>query len=340
MGGATQSGSSGIISVVADGVLVDPELERLARRLLEVVARATGLETTYLTRVDWSEEVQHVLVSRTAGDLVIGEGLDVPWQDTLCQRALASGTHRCDDVPATFPDCAAAIALGIQTYVTVPVYDVAGEVYGTLCGASATSIAVSDDAHAVMGALAEMITMQLREGAARLEIARQAEDLAVANAQLRLLALTDPLTGLANRRALLEDLEHLGAAARRSGKPLAVVSVDVDRFKGINDRFGHGVGDDVLVRIAAALQSVARGQDVVGRIGGDEFLVLLPETDADGAASLAARMREGAAALELPDGSSVSVSVGVASGNGTADAEMLLRADRAMYTAKGSVRGR
>ena len=318
-----------------EGVLVDPELEHLARRLLELVARATGLETTYLTRIDWAEDVQHVLVSRNGGDLAIGEGLQVPWQDTLCQRALATGTTRCDDVPAVFADCDAAIGLGIQTYVTVPVYDVEGEVYGTLCGVSADRVPVTDDAHAVMGALAEMITMQLRDHAARHEIARQAEDLTVLNAQLRHLALTDELTGLANRRALLENLERLGAAARRSGRPLAVVSVDVDRFKGINDRFGHAAGDDVLIRIADALQSVARGQDVVGRIGGDEFLVLLPDTDADGAATLAARMQQGCGALELPDGSRVSVSLGVASGDGTQDADMLLRADRALYDAKG-----
>ncbi|HEX4904117.1 MAG TPA: sensor domain-containing diguanylate cyclase [Acidimicrobiales bacterium] len=325
-----------MIDDVPDTVLVDPDLERLARRLLELVARATGLETTYLTRIDLSEDVQHVLVSRSSGEIAIGEGLQVPWHDTLCQRALATGTTRSDDVPAAFADCDAAIGLGIRTYVMVPVLDVEGAVYGTLCGASAARVPVNDDAYAVMVALGEMITMQLRDRAARSEIARQAEDLAVANTQLRHLALTDELTGLANRRALLESLEHLGAAARRSGQPLAVVSIDVDRFKGINDRFGHAAGDEVLVRIAGALRSVVRGQDVVGRIGGDEFLVLLPETDADGAAALAARMVQQCASLELPDGSCASVSVGVASGDGTGDADMLLQADWALYAAKGS----
>src|SRR5579875_208969 len=100
---------------------------------------------------------------------------------------------------------------------------------------------------------------------------------------LRDFALTDPLTRVANRRALLAAAEHEIARHRRAERPFAVVMIDLDGFKQVNDRYGHAAGDDLLREVAAALAHAMRGQDTVARFGGDEFCVLAPDTDADGA---------------------------------------------------------
>lgn len=116
--------------------LADPdELERMVRPLLERLERLTGLESTYLTRV--SDGTQEILLARNSGDLEIGQGLSLPWEDTLCSRALVDGAALVRDVPAAFPDVAAATELGIASYAGVPVRTADGELFGTLCGASA-----------------------------------------------------------------------------------------------------------------------------------------------------------------------------------------------------------
>jgi diguanylate cyclase (GGDEF)-like protein len=107
---------------------------------------------------------------------------------------------------------------------------------------------------------------------------------------LRDYALTDPLTGVANRRALLVAADHEIARHRRAERPFAVVMVDLDGFKQVNDRFGHAAGDDLLRDVAAALTRAMRGQDTVARFGGDEFCVLAPDTDFDGAGPLCDRV--------------------------------------------------
>jgi diguanylate cyclase (GGDEF)-like protein len=107
---------------------------------------------------------------------------------------------------------------------------------------------------------------------------------------LRDFALTDPLTGVANRRALLVAAEHEIARHRRAERPFAVVMIDLDGFKQINDRFGHAAGDDLLRDVAAALGEAMRGQDTVARFGGDEFCVLAPDTDAAGTEPLCERV--------------------------------------------------
>jgi diguanylate cyclase (GGDEF)-like protein len=108
--------------------------------------------------------------------------------------------------------------------------------------------------------------------------------------ELRDFALTDPLTRIANRRALLAQADHEVARHRRGDRPFAVVMLDLDGFKALNDRFGHAAGDDLLCDVAGALELAMRAQDTVARIGGDEFCVLAPDTDAEGAARLTARV--------------------------------------------------
>ena len=154
------------------------------------------------------------------------------------------------------------------------------------------------------------------------------------------LATTDLLTGVTNRQALLVRLAEELDRAARYGRQLSVVLVDLDHFKRLNDSFGHAAGDRVLHAVATILRDHVRSVDVVGRLGGEEFMIVLPETDVDAAASIAEKLRRlvGSAEIELPDGDRgvVTLSAGVAGGLG-ADLmlDVLVRdADAALYSAK------
>ena len=132
-------------------------------------------------------------------------------------------------------------------------------------------------------------------------------------ARLDALARTDPLTGLANRRAFLEHAQAFLSAAARSGAPLALLLLDIDRFKAVNDRFGHGAGDAVLRAVAAALRGAIRVGDLPVRWGGEEFAVLLPGTDLPAAVALAERLRAAVRdGVPHPAGGRVTVSIGAA----------------------------
>jgi len=149
---------------------------------------------------------------------------------------------------------------------------------------------------------------------------------------------TDPLTGLLNRRGLQQALETWKA----QGQSFAILALDIDRFKTINDQHGHAVGDQVIGHIAEQMRRYSRDGDVLCRNGGEEFLMLLPTTDADDALLIAERMRQQIATQPLDPVGHVSVSVGVAHyPTFDADAEQALRmADKALYMAKEQGRNR
>lgn len=132
--------------------------ERLIRNLLAELQRLTGLESTYLTRIDWNDALQHITHARNAGGIDIAEGLAVDWADTVCRRALEQGVTYTDDVASTFPDSEAARALGLQTYVSVPLHNSAGGIQGTLCGASSKPVELAPETVTVMERFAELIT--------------------------------------------------------------------------------------------------------------------------------------------------------------------------------------
>lgn len=150
-------------------------------------------------------------------------------------------------------------------------------------------------------------------------------------------ARTDPLTGLLNRRALDERLEAELARQDRSGGPLSLLLVDIDHFKRVNDEHGHAHGDDVLQGVADAMRRIARTADVLGRIGGDEFALLLGDTDEGGAWTAANRLLEGIREI----GVTASVGAATAESSGHWDVSSLLRAaDEALYEAKHAGRDR
>jgi diguanylate cyclase (GGDEF)-like protein len=150
-------------------------------------------------------------------------------------------------------------------------------------------------------------------------------------------AVFDALTGLLNRRGAYTTVDQLVARARRSGAQLGVVSFDLDFFKQVNDRHGHEAGDRVLAEVGRVMTALSRQGDVIARVGGEEFLALLPDTDLSGAALVAERIRKRIAAIEVPSGHQrVTVSLGATALEvEDLDAAMLLRrADNALYQAK------
>jgi two-component system, cell cycle response regulator len=172
------------------------------------------------------------------------------------------------------------------------------------------------------------------------------EQLLAAQEALRHEASHDPLTGLWNRAATLDRLERELARGRREAKAVGALMVDVDHFKRINDTHGHPTGDAVLCELSRRLPGAVRPYDTVGRYGGEEFLVVLPECDAVRTAQLGERLRQAvdATPLDLPDGAiRVTISVGGAATGPPerADAVGLVRAaDAALYRAKGGGRNR
>lgn len=177
-------------------------------------------------------------------------------------------------------------------------------------------------------------------------IAERTTELAALNRKLEAQAMTDALTHLANRRALFDRFGGELERARRYGRPLAVAMVDVDHFKRFNDTEGHRCGDEALVRVGQALSTGLRRSDVVGRYGGEEFLVLMPETSLDQARETTDRLRRTVEKLDVPgaDGGArrLTLSIGVAAfpEQGDSAEALVTAADARLYRAKHDGRNR
>ena len=180
---------------------------------------------------------------------------------------------------------------------------------------------------------------RLREG--RDELAAINTTLAEQNTTLEFLSITDGLTGLANRRRLIDSLEEETRRSKRRKRPFAVLMVDVDHFKKYNDEHGHLAGDKALKGVAAVLRESTREIDVPGRYGGEEFLILLPETNLTGAVEVAERIRGRLAEQEFESGP-VTVSIGAAEypADGDSAESVIASADAALYRAKHKGRDR
>ena len=174
----------------------------------------------------------------------------------------------------------------------------------------------------------------------RLQLETRNEELKRANEALEQLSITDSLTRLHNHRFFQDQFAREAKRVERTGSPLALVLIDIDDFKSLNDRLGHAAGDAVLARIAAVMSAVLRDTDLLCRYGGEEFALLSPQTDLPGAVSLAEKIRsavaEGDYAVVGPDGPiSITISIGVAEfAHSTGDT--FNRADRALYDAKAA----
>jgi diguanylate cyclase (GGDEF)-like protein len=176
-------------------------------------------------------------------------------------------------------------------------------------------------------------------------LTRTAAELALSNRRLQLAAMSDPLTELANRRAGLIALSQSWSAAIRYGKPLSIISIDVDHFKSVNDLQGHAAGDEVLQRVSQGLRATSRREDTVCRWGGEEFMVICPNMALREGLQAAERFRKAIADLSIVINGKliqVTVSLGLASwDSATLSPEQLLsNADKALYAAKKGGRNR
>jgi two-component system cell cycle response regulator len=161
------------------------------------------------------------------------------------------------------------------------------------------------------------------------------------------MAITDQLTGLHNRRYMSRHLDTLIASAQKNGKPLAFLIFDIDHFKTVNDTHGHDIGDEVLREFAGRIGANVRGIDLACRYGGEEFVVVMPDTDIQFATTVAERLRSSVETTPFtisraPHKINITISIGIAESDiGEDSAEKLLhRADQALYRAKRDGRNR
>ncbi|WP_322069712.1 GGDEF domain-containing protein [Paraburkholderia bannensis] len=253
-----------LLEGLSQKVAAAQSLEGLVRPLLEMLGILTGLESTYLTSIDFSREVQTVLYSRNEGRAQILEGLQVQWFDTLCKRSLESGRRVVSNVKEIWGDSRAAADLEICTYASAPVCAENGAVIGTICGISRESLEISSRARSALNVFAKLISEHI-------ERERLIEQLTLANEHLARRALIDDLTGLPNRRAMQEELGRLLAKSSADGSYVGVCIVDLEGFKELNDQRGHGVGDQFLQVCAERLMGAASGDGQLAYIGAGRF---------------------------------------------------------------------
>jgi diguanylate cyclase len=291
--------------------LSDPGLEDVMATVVENALQLTGADGAVVELPDGDEMVYRAV----AGAAEPFAGLRVPVAGSLSGLCLAQieplVVVDAERDPRVNPQ--ACRQVGARSLVVVPLVH-AGEAAGVLKVFSARRAAVGDDEARVLALLGNVIGT----GLARAELHdRLAEH-----------ASTDSLTGLANRRSWDDQLGRALAHATRSSETLSIAVCDVDRLKQVNDREGHAAGDALIRDVARCLSDGARAADLLARIGGDEFALLLPGADRDAAADVLERLT-----AHLPAGRSVSIGIAEWDGRETA-AELVARADARMYERK------
>ncbi|MHB8644603.1 MAG: GGDEF domain-containing protein [Thermomicrobiales bacterium] len=235
------------------------------------------------------------------------------------------------DLPTHFNDATPPAFAWLGSVIVAPLR-VEGEMIGAIMVGGTTRARYTPDDAAIVAELARHAAVALRNAQLHNAVAHAAQ--------------TDALTGLFNRGALLERLERELERSRRYGRSLAVIFFDLDRFKNINDTYGHQFGDRVLRELARIATGAVRSIDLVGRYGGEEFVAVLPETDGAQALIVAERLRANVARnrLDLPNGEEVRATISAGVAVFPADAttmDTLLRiADTALYAAKAGGRNR
>jgi len=258
--------SDALLGRISETVATAQTVEQLTRPLLTMLELVTGLESTYLTRIDEAAGVQSILYARNSKVMQIPEGLTVPWGDTLCKRALDAGQPFTDDVAGCWGDSDAARALGICTYASTPVRMEDGSLFGTLCAASSEKRPITSEGRQVLVLFGALIQQHIQRE-------NLLEKLQRANRELEGFSFTDTLTGLPNRRFIFQELSRLFSLALREGRRVTLAFIDLDGFKQINDTYGHETGDAFLIEVGRRLALGMRGSDLLGRLGGDEFVL-------------------------------------------------------------------
>ena len=301
------------------------DFETSSREVLKFLHRRLGFDLWMVTRTEGNDWI--VLQSEDHG-YGVEPGAVFRWTDSFCsQMVQGKGPRiapRSDIVPAY-----AAAPIGrevkIKAYVGLPLLRTDGTLFGTLCAihpsSQPESIVLEEELLELLGRLLSTILqaeLRLEEEARRCE-------------KLRAEALTDELTRLFNRRGWTQLLAAEDERCRRYGHPAAILIIDLDELKQVNDRLGHAEGDRLLERAADVLRSAARPQDIVARLGGDEFGILCTECDESGGEAVLQRVRD---ALAEP---AIGASVGLAVREPSRGLDGAWKdADERMYAAKRS----
>lgn len=301
------------------------DFEAASRGVLAFLHQRLGFDLWMVTRTEGDDWI--VLQSEDHG-YGVEPGTVFRWADSFCSEMVKGNGPRIAPRSSDIPAYAAApigSQVKIKAYVGLPIVRADGSLFGTLCAIHPTtqpeSIVEEQGLVEMMGALLSTV---LQNELATAEEARRSE-------RLQAEALTDALTNLYNRRGWDRLLASEEDRCRRYGHPAAVLFIDLDKLKLVNDTLGHAAGDELIIRAARALRQAARSADVVARLGGDEFGILSAECDRKGGEALLRRVR---AALEA---AGVKASVGLAVRIPSDGLEAACAtADRRMYEEKRS----
>ncbi len=285
---------------------------------------ASTVMQTKMAMISLIQDSGHPQLASGPGVETLGAGQSLPF----CQYAVAS------DAPMVVCDAQADVRFDkdpmvsggpkLRFYLGVPLRTRDGATLGTLCTVDTSPRTPSAEQISMLSDLARMVVNEM---------------------ELRQMSLTDSLTGALTKRGFEQRVEAERIRCQRAGFALTLVAVDLDHFKVINEQFGHATGDSMLRAVVDACRDNLRNCDVIGRTGGEEFVIMLPEMPGTVAAKVADRLRQAIADLRLPasgDVAKITASVGVAmlSPGSQTTQQALLRADIALYAAKARGRNR
>lgn len=300
--------------------ILDTPPEPAFDRIATLVRLIFGVETSIVSLIDAHRQWYKASEGTPLKEVPIGETFcryAMPGTDAMIVPDASQDERFCDSPHVTADH-------GVRFYASMPLTTEDGHNIGTICA----------------------IDSQPRQFSVReLEIFRELARIVMSEMELRRLATTDGLTGVSTRRAFKEDAEKYVALARRHRSQLSAITFDIDRFKAINDTYGHAAGDVVLKAVARAVEPILRQSDIFGRLGGEEFGVILPDADANAAMAVAEKLRHALLELRFPGSRPallVSASFGVASFDPGADDydSLMLKADEALYEAKRTGRNK
>ncbi len=334
------------LDAVRQLALLDTPPEECFDRLTRLAAKLTDVPATFVSLVDQNRDFykSEFGFEEPLASLRQLEGR------TFCDYAIASEAPLVlDDVTqeSVYCDVSTVESLGVRAYAGIPLVTEGGQVIGSFCAVDFKPKQWTERDIDILTDLARstMREIELRRviqesETTNLRLVEQVQKVNELNHQLEVLSTTDSLTGVKNRRAFEHSLDQELALVDRRATPLSLVIVDVDHFKKVNDTYGHTAGDGVLQTIAALLTQSARTVDIVARIGGEEFAVILPNTDQTSALMVAERMRATVANEAWPH-LPMTISLGTATLLNLEKASgLFLRADKAMYLAKTLGRNR
>lgn len=307
------------LAALHDLDILDSPREPAFDRISELIRLVFGVEIGLVTLIDAHRQWYKAAIGMTNTE----QSLD----SAFCRFTLAEGgpvivNDATED--ARFSDHEKVVGEPhIRFYAGVPIITAKGLIVGSLCA----------------------IDTQKREfGPREIAILEHLASLVMHGLELRQEAVTDVLTGASSRRSFKQEAGKHIALAHRNNFPLSCLSIDIDHFKTVNDTYGHASGDQVLCGVVGALKQNLRQSDLIGRLGGEEFAIMLPQTEEATAVEVAEKLRKAIKALRFPGSNppiTVTTSFGVASlGKGDDIDSLIARSDQALYSAKRSGRDR